>query len=715
MEQQPNSVNPYLPSDAMMAEAALKIDKARKKTTPTLEDKFRTFFPSEMLSEKRWVRYFLQAKPDGVGTAKIPLGSHSDSTTWGFFNECVTKLENEQNLGYCWLGGEIQALDIDHCRNPRTGVICNEAMLLLSRLGSLAEYSVSGQGIHVFFKGNVRGKQLTETCIQYWNPKSAPRFFALTADGVGEAFTDLKDVGDDFNYVFSTAKHISAKIREELKVVDYDQWLALPKEREPVEVASREKSKTKTRKVAAGFDIKDFLNFYGLGIDNECDNEIGHCIRVTTCPIKGEAHVGHNSTTCNFIYPTKDGGLAFHCQSTGCVEYGVGEAIKKLAEGEKGTYPKPIYEEKQQQNTESDRLGCTQQASEITKEHRVWLWPGYLGRNRVAHFGGASTEGKSPVTLDLAARVSAGLPWPDGRPNELGPMSVIILAAEDDWADTIIPRLDLVGANLSKIHRFFVMQKSVEITPNIEDDCRRLEDQIRTIGDVGLVIIDPITNYLGSRKMNAEEEIRSGILMPLSLVARQNDCAIVTVGHLNKRGNDAALLQRLMGCAAFGGVMRDVFMFGNDPEDEDVYAHVMAEIRNKSAPKLKYKTEAVKVEWDGKTSEVICVKWCGVSKADTDEIVNAPKQQDKSITNRAVGIVAGMLRSGAKKKSDLDLALKENGLDVSKLDFHRLKKKCKAEARPLPGKGAGWEWYLITPEQTTFDNDQPKQGEGITA
>jgi hypothetical protein len=72
-----------------------------------------------------------------------------------------------------------------------------------------------------------------------------------------------------------------------------------------------------------------------------------------------------------------------------------------------------------------------------------------------------------------------------------------------------------------------------------------------------------------------------------------------------------------------------------------------------------------------------------------------------------------MLRSGAKKKSDLDLALKDNGLDVSKLDFHRLKKKCKAEARPLPGKGAGWEWYLPTPEQTEFD--RPNTEERLTA
>jgi hypothetical protein len=359
--------------------------------------------------------------------------------------------------------------------------------------------------------------------------------------------------------------------------------------------------------------------------------------------------------------------------------------------------------DKQIEEHEDDRLGCTQAASTIKKEHREWLWPGYLGRNKIAHFGGASSEGKSPVTLDLAARVSAGLQWPDGTDNTLGPKSVILLAAEDDWSDTIIPRLELAGANLNNIFRFFVTQKTVELTPSLDSDCQRLERQIKQLGNVGLVVIDPITNYLGSKKMNIEEEIRGGILMPLSTVAKAHDCSIITVGHLNKRDKDTAVLQRLMGAAAFGGVARDVFIFGPDPDDEDKYAHTMSETRNKSAPQLKYRTEVVKVEWDGKTSEVVRVKWCGVSHADVDDVVNAPRQQEKSMTGRAVALITGMLRSGAKRKADIDQALKENGINPEQLKFDNIKKRCKAETRPLPGKAAGWEWFLPTKQEQFFD------------
>jgi hypothetical protein len=73
----------------------------------------------------------------------------------------------------------------------------------------------------------VRGKELHTQCLQYWNPKNSPRFFALTCDMVGEAFTKLKDVGDEFNYIFATARHISAKCREELATIDPEQHAAL--------------------------------------------------------------------------------------------------------------------------------------------------------------------------------------------------------------------------------------------------------------------------------------------------------------------------------------------------------------------------------------------------------------------------------------------------------------------------------------------------------
>jgi hypothetical protein len=100
------------------------------------------------------------------------------------------------------------------------------------------------------------------------------------------------------------------------------------------------------------------------------------------------------------------------------------------------------------------------------------------------------------------------------------------------------------------------------------------------------------------------------------------------------------------------------------------------------------------------------VKWCGVSHADVDEVVTPQKQQEKNTTSRAVMLISGMLRSGAKRKAEIDQALKDEGIDTEKLQWGRIKSRCKAETRALPGKGAGWEWFVTTKQEQIFDSTQ---------
>lgn len=676
------------------------------------EKKFRASLPAEMLAEKRFVRYFLKAKPEG-GTAKIPLGNHSDPSTWGTFDDCVKQLENkEQGIGYCFLGGDIHGLDIDHCRNPKTGVLCKEAMVLLSRLPSWAEYSVSGAGLHVFFKGHVRGKQLTETCLQYWNPKNSPRFFALTCVAVGEAFKVLKDVGDEFNYIFATARHISAKIREELKEVDYEQWASLPAEREHTEVVEREKSKTKSRKVHKDFDIKDFLKFYNIPIDNETDNTIGHCIRVATCPIKGEPHVGQNATTTNFIYPSKDGGIGFHCQSTGCVEYGFAEVVKTLAENS-GPYPSPIYEGKKQQYTErveSVRGHRRATAKGRKLEHKIWLWPGYLLGNQLVHLAGASAEGKSPLTRDLIARFTSGREWPDGAANTADKRGVLLLSSEDDWSTDILPHLHFAGADLTQVHEFVSTitkgDETFDVATALDEDVKELQKDLEEHNDIGLIIIDPITNYLGRLSMNKEDEMRPGLLMPLANLAHRYKVCIATVGHLNKR-TEGQLLDKVMGARAFVGVARQTLFCMKDPDEESKFAHVIGLGRGSTTPSLKYETVGKQFEWEGQQSEVVLVEWKGTSTVDIEGAIMAPDtQKDKSTAAQVRVLIKSLLRDGQKSVEYINEAFRDAGIDP-KFQWARAVKKIATSAKGgIEGKGEKTFWWLVTgAKQMGFDSN----------
>src|SRR5579864_3108134 len=204
------------------------------------------------------------------------------------------------------------------------------------------------------------------------------------------------------------------------------------------------------------------------------------------------------------------------------------------------------------------RSSWLERAADIKMQPQEWLWPGYLSKNQLTHFAGESSEGKSPVTRNLAARVTTGAEWPDGQPNTLGPRSVIIMASEDDWATIIVPELKLSGADMGKIFRFVSTiskdDSTLAVSTKLDADLEELKRQVQSLTDCALVIIDPITNYLGSKSMNKEEDVRS-LLMPISeQIAQGLNVAVVTVGHLNKQGRDASTKQRVMGASAFVGV-----------------------------------------------------------------------------------------------------------------------------------------------------------------
>jgi hypothetical protein len=87
--------------------------------------------------------------------------------------------------------------------------------------------------------------------------------------------------------------------------------------------------------------------------------------------------------------------------------------------------------------------------SEVEPERVEWLWPGRLPLGKLSVLDGDPGLGKSALTLDLAAKASAGLELPDG--GRCGPAGVVLLSAEDGLADTVRPRLDAAGAAAERI------------------------------------------------------------------------------------------------------------------------------------------------------------------------------------------------------------------------------------------------------------------------
>ncbi len=314
--------------------------------------------------------------------------------------------------------------------------------------------------------------------------------------------------------------------------------------------------------------------------------------------------------------------------------------------------------------------------SVIEKEHLEYFWQGYLPIGKLVHLAGKSGEGKSPLSISLAAACSTGRDWPDGAKNILGPRDAILLAAEDDPHDTIRPRLDLAGADVARVYRAKCTVKTEQSVSEklfaLSSDLALLIATARTLPELALVVIDPVTNYLGSGvKMNSEEEVRA-LLMPLALAAAELKILALTIGHLNRRERGTESLDRIMGAAAFSGVARFIYLVGPDPEDTDPHAHVFVQRRGVDAPSLRYKTFLKEETWGGKTSGVIGVEWRGASKATAEDAVDPQTASDKSAVRRAAKDLAEILKDGRKSSDDAKKALGALGHEVEKINTTRL-------------------------------------------
>jgi len=109
-----------------------------------------------------------------------------------------------------------------------------------------------------------------------------------------------------------------------------------------------------------------------------------------------------------------------------------------------------------------------------------------------------------------------------------------------------MPRVIAAGADVSRVHIVVASQViASDGTPALRGvdlgrDIAVLEALLESIDDVALIVIDPMTAYLGRIDSHVNADVR-GLLMPLTQLAERYGAAIIAVTHLRKSADSEAL------------------------------------------------------------------------------------------------------------------------------------------------------------------------------
>ena len=347
--------------------------------------------------------------------------------------------------------------------------------------------------------------------------------------------------------------------------------------------------------------------------------------------------------------------------------------------------------------------------ADIAAEQVQWLWPGRIALGKLTLFVGDPSVGKSLLTATMAAIVSKGASWPvDCTPSPIG--DVVLLSAEDDAADTIKPRLEAAGADSKRVHTLQAIRekgedgKQKERLFSLQGDIEALEEMLAAIPECKLIVVDPVSAYLGDTESHNNAAIR-GLLYPLAVLAAKHKVALVAINHFNKNSKEKNSLYRPAGSLAFVAAARSAYVVARDTEDQN--RRLVIPLKNNLAKEttgLAYtivsdENDAPIIVWEPDPVDVTASE--ALSEPDTNA--------KRSDTEWAILFLQDLLSAGPIEAAQVQKEARKAGINDKPLRTAREKLKIKPQKSSFQGP---WMWALPHHEDAQQDEDAPSENKG---
>jgi putative DNA primase/helicase len=340
----------------------------------------------------------------------------------------------------------------------------------------------------------------------------------------------------------------------------------------------------------------------------------------------------------------------------------------------------------------------TVKLSDVVQQEVRWLWRPLLPAGKITILCGDPGQGKSFLTLALAARVSAGLEMPGGALADKPPVAqecagdVVLLSAEDDAADTLKPRLLAMGGDPERVHVLEGMRDarggSAEFV--IGEHAAAMDRLLSRLERPRLVVIDPVSAFVGSADSYNNAQVRA-MLKPLSDLAADHGVAVLLVTHL-KKGEASKVLYRAMGSLAFTAAARVVLCLTRDPRESERRL-VLPVKSNLGQDRVGFAFRIVegRVEFEPEALSGTADEIIGGGNALNEQ---RAAQVDVNREKYAAAL-RGILKAGPVPVQEVGAALEKLGLSLRYIQKRGLRAGLGIDVRRVAG---GWVWELAEVE-----------------
>lgn len=581
-----------------------------------------------LMRQDQWViwRWVGETKPPFQAKYPNKHASVADPSTWSSYEEARKGARQADGVGFILKDSNIGALDLDDCRDPKTGKLDAWARDLVKRAnGTYVELTPSGRGLRIIGKsvnGGVRHtrRRIGEGRVEVFC--NAPRYITVTGKQLGECekLADIDELADEI---------------------------------------LRERQPEKKDATPSGLFFSECCKLF----DREWS--IDRIVR------EFEEHRARYKHTSAGRY-----------EESGRLEKEVKRCYDKWIVDRPAPKPSDLT------STRGDQVDM----------RRIrWLWPNRFAIGKIGLIAGPPDQGKSQVAIDMIARVTWGKPWPDGGYAPEG--DAVVLSAEDDVEDTLAPRLTAAGANMRRVHIIkMVKREGQDRMFSLNDDIELLGQKIKTLDHVRMILIDPVTAYLGVGKVDSyrTSDVR-GVLMPLADLAMRLRIAVICISHFNKNDKTSAI-NRVTDSLAFVATARHTYAVIRDTEDED--RMLFLKIKNNLASReagskgLSFSIEGRTVGADIRTSGIVWDK--ELINMTVDEALQQTREQQQHGP-------AGVQRQAARtfiletlKKGDVEEAKIRQMGEARNFSYMTLRRASKDLGVNKYQQNRQWWWELST-------------------